>query len=75
MSEQIIISIISMLGTAIGAFGGIIASARVTSLRLRQLEEKVDKHNRFAERIPVIEEKIAVADHRICELEQSFRDF
>lgn len=73
MSEQIIVAIISLLGTALGAFGGILASARVTNLRLRQLEEKVDKHNRFAERMPVIEEKLSVANHRIDDLEKMNR--
>lgn len=40
------------------------------SYRIEQLEHKVDKHNNFAERIPVIEEKIAVANHRIDDLER-----
>lgn len=40
------------------------------SYRIEQLERKVDKHNNFAERIPVIEEKIAVANHRIDDLEK-----
>ena len=39
------------------------------SYRIEQLERKVDKHNNFAERIPVIEEKLAVANHRIDDLE------
>ena len=37
---------------------------------LQQLEKKVDKHNNFAERLPVIEEKLAVANHRIDDLEK-----
>lgn len=70
MSEQIIIALISLFGTALGAFGGILTSARVTNLRLKQLEVKVDKHNRFAERMPVVEEKLSVANHRIDDLER-----
>ena len=38
--------------------------------RLQQLEAKVDKHNHFAERMPVIEEQMKVANHRIEDLER-----
>ncbi len=69
MPIEIIVALLSLVGTAIGTFGGIVASAKLTSYRIQQLEKKVDKHNRFAERIPVIEEKIAVANNRIGDLE------
>lgn len=36
---------------------------------IKELSERVDKHNKFAERMPVIEEKIEVANHRISDLE------
>jgi len=63
-------AIIALIGTAIGTFGGIIASAKLTNYRLEQLEKKVDRHNGFAERIPVIEEQIKVINHRIEDLEK-----
>lgn len=66
MLSEIIIAVCSLLGTAAGSFGGM----RLMSYRIEQLEHKVDKHNNFAERIPVIEEKIAVANHRIDDLER-----
>ena len=37
--------------------------------RVEQLEKKVDKHNRFAERVPIMEEQIKVINHRISDLE------
>ena len=40
------------------------------SYRLEQLEHKVDKHNNFAERIPVIEEHIKGLDQRVSDLEK-----
>lgn len=64
--SEIIIAVCSLLGTAAGSFGGM----RLMTYRIQQLEVKVDKHNNFAERIPVIEEKIAVANHRIEDLER-----
>lgn len=42
----------------------------VTDTKLEELTREVRKHNGFAERIPVIEEKIAVANHRIEDLER-----
>ena len=41
----------------------------VTDTKLEELTREVRKHNCFAERIPVLEEKIAVANHRIEDLE------
>ena len=41
----------------------------VTDTKLEELTREVRKHNGFAERIPVLEEKIAVANHRIEDLE------
>lgn len=67
MSDEILIAILSFAGTAVGSFGGM----RLMSYRIEQLEKKVDKHNNFAERIPILEEKIAVANHRIDDLERS----
>ena len=69
MPIEIIVALLSLVGTAIGTFGGIVASAKLTNYRIKQLEKKVDKHNHFAERIPVIEEKIKVANNRIGNLE------
>uniref|UniRef100_UPI00402A4097 hypothetical protein n=1 Tax=Eubacterium sp. TaxID=142586 RepID=UPI00402A4097 len=63
------VALLSLLGTCAGAFGGIIASSKLTSFRLKKLEEKVDKHNSFAERIPVINEQIKVINHRIADIE------
>ena len=65
MSDTIIVAICSLLGTMAGSFGGM----KLMSYRIEQLEKKVDKHNGFAERIPVLEEKLAVANHRIDDLE------
>lgn len=61
---------LAFLGTLIGTLGGIMASAKMTAYRIEQLEKKVDKHNNFAEKIPVIEEQIKVANHRITDLEE-----
>ena len=62
---SIICAVVALLGTAIGSYSGL----RLTSYRVEQLEKKVDKHNRFAERVPIVEEQIKVINHRISDLE------
>ena len=69
MTSEIWVAVIAFLGTLVGTFGGIVTSSKLTSYRIEQLEKKVDKHNNVAQRIPVIEEQIKVANHRIDDLE------
>lgn len=70
MSDVVIVGLLSLIGTVIGTFGGILTSAKLTNYRIQQLEKKVEKHNNFAERIPVLEEKLKVSEHRISDLEK-----
>lgn len=62
-------ALIALIGTMLGTFGGIVTASKLTNYRIEQLEKKVDKHNNFAERIPVIEEQLKVCSHRISDLE------
>lgn len=38
--------------------------------KIVHLTEEVRRHNNFAERVPVLEEKMDVANHRIADLER-----
>lgn len=69
MTDTVLVALISLIGTFGGTLGGILASAKLTTYRIEQLEKKVEKHNNFAERIPVLEEKLKVEEHRIEDLE------
>lgn len=71
MSDVIIVALIGFAGTVLGAFFGVVTSARLTAYRIEQLEVKVDKHNGFASRVPVIEEQIRNIAHRVDVLESS----
>lgn len=66
---SIICAIVALLGTALGSYSGL----RLTSYRVEQLEKKVDKHNNFASRVPVVEEQVKSLDHRLEELEHVIR--
>ena len=41
----------------------------VTDTKVEELTREVRKHNNFAERMPVLEEKIKVINHRLDDLE------
>ena len=73
MTGEIIVAILSLIGTLAGSYGGI----RLMSYRIEQLEKKQDKHNnliertyKLEERTSVQEEQIKVANHRIEDLER-----
>lgn len=77
METEIIISLITLLGSALGTFGGIFVNSKLTAYRIEQLEKKQDKHNaviertyRLEEAVMLHEEKIKVANHRIDDLER-----
>jgi len=44
-------------------------SQAVTETKLETLTQEVRAHNAFAQRMPVLEEQIKVANHRIADLE------
>lgn len=76
MSGEVVVALITLLGSAIGTIGGIFATNKMTAYRIEQLEKKVDKHNQVVERmyeaekkISVISEEIKIVNHRIEELE------
>lgn len=58
MTSAVIVALISLVGTLAGSLGGIMVSSKLTNYRIEQLEKKVDKHNNFAERIPLINERM-----------------
>ena len=45
----------------------------VTDTKLDELTREVREHNSFARRMPVLEEKISVANHRIEDLENEHK--
>ena len=54
MSDTIIVAVLSFAGTLIGSFSGM----KLMSYRIEQLEKKVEKHNNFATRMPVVENEV-----------------
>ena len=71
MGESIIVAVITGVLTLIGVLISNSRSQAVTETRLEELTREVRLHNNFAQRVPVIEEQIKVANHRINDLENT----
>ena len=81
MGEAVLVAIISGCISLIGTILTILATSKkqavsfavkqaVIEEKIQKLTESVEKHNAFGTRIPVIEEQIKVANHRIDDLER-----
>lgn len=65
--------IVALITGAITLFGVLIANSKsqaVTDTKLKELTREVREHNNFAKRVPVLEEQMKVANHRIDDLEK-----
>lgn len=71
MSDTIIVALVTSAVTLIGVWVQNSKTTAVIETKLDLLTKEVNKHNNFAERIPVIEEQIKVANHRIDDLERA----
>lgn len=56
--SEVLIAVISFIGTAIGSVGGIMATSKLTTFRLDELSKKVDKHNQVIERTYSLERDV-----------------
>lgn len=55
MQPEVIVGILSLIGTLCGSLFGILAANKLTLYRIEQLEHKVDKHNSIIERFALLE--------------------
>ncbi len=74
MGESIIVAIITGVLTLIGVLISNSKSQAVVQTRVDELTREVREHNNFARRMPVVEEQIKVANHRISDLEEEMRN-
>ena len=64
----------ALIAGAVILIGVLIANSRsqaVTDTKLEELTREVREHNNFARRVPILEEQMKVANHRIADLEQN----
>lgn len=65
MDSNIIVALISLIGSLAGTFSGIFVSSKLTLYRIEQLERKMDRFNVIEEKINNLEKHNAVQDEKI----------
>ena len=69
--ETILSAVIAGAVTLIGVLIANSRSQAMTDTKLEELTREVREHNNFARRVPILEEQMKVANHRIADLEQN----
>ena len=72
--ESIIAAVLSGAVTLLGVLIANSKSQAVTDTKLEELTREVRAHNNFAQRVPVLEEKMKVTEHRISDLENETQE-
>ncbi|MGO5111833.1 hypothetical protein ACTQ3M_02960 [Oscillospiraceae bacterium LCP25S3_E10] len=77
---EIIVALIGLIGSGCGALVGIVVQSRLIKYRIEQLEKRVGEHNNLVSRtyenekqLQLHDEKIAVVNHRIYDLEEMMK--
>lgn len=70
MSNEVLIAVLSLIGTAFGSLTGIFTANRLLSYRIDKLEKSVEKLSEVHLRTSLIEKEQAVLNHRILDLEK-----
>lgn len=69
MGNEVIVAILSCVGTIAGSITGILVSNRLSNYRIEQLEKKIDKYatsqDDLKERLVIVEQSAKSAHHRI----------
>lgn len=68
MTETIIVAILSLIGTLVGAFLSSNKTRAILEVRIDDLSKKVEKHNNMIERVYILEGKMTEAEHDIRDL-------
>lgn len=67
---SVLVAVITAITTRTTVTHKLETAQAVTDTKIDELTREVREHNEFAKRIPVLEEKVAVANHRIDDLEK-----
>ena len=69
MSNEVLIAVLSCVGTIAGSITGILVSNRLSTYRIEQLEKKIDKYannmDEIKERLVIVEQSTKSAHHRL----------
>ena len=65
MRTEIVVGLLSLLGTLIGTLSGILTSNKLTNYKIDELQKKVDKHNNLIDRMYKVESRVTLIEDEI----------
>lgn len=72
MNDEVLIALLSLIGTVVGSFAGILVANKLSNYRIEQLEKKLDKYadtqDAIKERLVKVEESTKSAHHRLDDI-------
>lgn len=72
MEPTVIVALISLIGTLVGSVSGILVSNKLSTYRIEQLENKLDKYannvDEMKERLVIVEQSTKSAHHRLDDI-------
>lgn len=78
MNPTVLAALIGAVGSVIGAFFGVLASAKLTNYKIETLTRRVEAHNNLIERTynleareDVLEQRMKVQEHRMEDIENA----
>lgn len=74
MNPTVLAALIGAVGSVIGAFFGVLASAKLTNYKIEVLTRKVQEHNNLVTRTYELEAKAKVLDQRVKVQEHRMED-
>lgn len=68
MSDVVLVGLLSLAGSVVGTLGGILATQRLTTYKIEQLQHEVQKHNGLIERTYRLEGQMKETQHDIRDI-------
>lgn len=62
MTPELIVALLSLIGTCVGSIAGILTANRLTNYKIDQLTARVDKHNCLIDRTYKLEERVSIIE-------------
>lgn len=64
MTPELIVALLSLIGTCVGSIAGILTANRLTNYKIDQLTARVDKHNCLIDRTYKLETRVTVLEEK-----------
>jgi hypothetical protein len=64
MTPELVVALLSLVGTCVGSIAGILTANRLTNYKIDQLTARVDKHNCLIDRTYKLETRVTVLEEK-----------